>query len=390
LLDLGLPLDAELAAPPPLPPVPGLCEWNPSLVGVLVSHGHPDHWGLATCLPGHPRIYIGKTTARILREAKFFTPMGAGFHAAGFLRDREPFRLGPFRITPYLLDHSAFDAYALLVDAGGRRLLYSGDLRAHGRRAALTERLITDPPPNIDVLLLEGTHVRAERVPAPSSNTEADVETTAADICRGTGTGMVLAAYSAQNVDRMATLYRAARATGRTFVLDLYAASLATAVEDADLPIPGAEDVLIYVPQAQRMKVKHAAEFHRVNALNHARIYPEQLAKRAGELVLTFRASMCRELVRAGCLTNAALLWSMWSGYLYDTRRGDLRRWATERDITLTVAHASGHATVGDLQRVARAVRARQVVPIHTAAPGRFDDLFERVRAHPDGEWWEA
>jgi len=35
--------------------------------------------------------------------------------------------------SPHLVDHSAYDAYALSVEADGQRILYSGDLRAHGR-----------------------------------------------------------------------------------------------------------------------------------------------------------------------------------------------------------------------------------------------------------------
>ena len=59
-------------------------------------------------------------------------------------------------MTPLLTDHSAFDAYMLLVDVDGRRILYSGDFRRHGRKGSLVDRLMADPPPHIDVLLLEG------------------------------------------------------------------------------------------------------------------------------------------------------------------------------------------------------------------------------------------
>ncbi len=72
------------------------------------------------------------------------------------MQDRVPFDLGPFRVTPFLVDHSAYDAYALLVEADGRRLFYSGDFRAHGRKAALLEKLVAAPPAGIDALLLEG------------------------------------------------------------------------------------------------------------------------------------------------------------------------------------------------------------------------------------------
>jgi len=59
----------------------------------------------------------------------------------------------PYRITPFLVDHSAYDAYGLLVESDGKRLFYSGDLRAHGRKATLFELLVAKPPKNIDALL---------------------------------------------------------------------------------------------------------------------------------------------------------------------------------------------------------------------------------------------
>lgn len=86
-------------------------------------------------------------------------------------RPHEAFTAGPFTITPYLTDHSAFDAHMLLVDVGGKRILYSGDFRRVGRKAALVDRLMKNPPPDVDVLLLEGTTLgRTEASPTESAN----------------------------------------------------------------------------------------------------------------------------------------------------------------------------------------------------------------------------
>jgi len=68
----------------------------------------------------------------------------------------------------------------------------------------------------------------------------------------------------------------------------------------------------VYVPQRRRVLVKTSGEFARVNDIRFARILPEELAARAGELVLTFRASMMREIAPAGCLDAATGGWSMW------------------------------------------------------------------------------
>jgi ribonuclease J len=114
VLDVGRPLSAGGATM--LPPVAGFSEDDPSLVGVVISHAHQDHWGLADHLPAAVPIYMGEATHRILTEAAFWSK-GLTVEPAGFLRHRQPIRLGPSTVTPSLNDHSAFDAYSLLVEA---------------------------------------------------------------------------------------------------------------------------------------------------------------------------------------------------------------------------------------------------------------------------------
>lgn len=256
---MGRPLDTPLDELVPLPAIPGLAHGDSSLRGVIISHGHPDHFGLAEQLHPTVPLYIGEPTANILREARFFGASGADLVPKGFLRDAEPLDLGPFRVTPYLVDHSAFDAYALLVEADGRRLLYSGDLRAHGRKSGRFQALVSHPPTDIDVLLLEGTQVgRGLRAP-PGDLSEDDLE----DRCRQLfleTEGMVLVCYSGQNVDRLVSLYRAAKRAGRELVLDLYAATIAAATATATIPQAHWYRIRIYVPQVQRVRVKRSGE----------------------------------------------------------------------------------------------------------------------------------
>lgn len=62
-------------------------------------------------------------------------------------------------LLPYLVDHSAYDAYALLIEADGEKLLYTGDIRMHGKKGILTERLSENLAGDVDVLLMEGTNL---------------------------------------------------------------------------------------------------------------------------------------------------------------------------------------------------------------------------------------
>ncbi len=162
VLDLGRPLTAGWDEEVALPAVPGLAEPDSSLLAVVITHPHLDHYGLVAQVAIDVPVYIGREADALLSAAAFFSPVSAALQPSGHLRDREPLRLGPFTITPFLIDHSGFDAYALLVEADGQRLFYTGDLRGHGRKSRLFDALLASPPRDVDVMVMEGTHVRSD------------------------------------------------------------------------------------------------------------------------------------------------------------------------------------------------------------------------------------
>jgi len=392
LLDLGMPLDAESGDTVLLPPVPGLTEADDNLLGIVLSHPHQDHWGLVPrAKPGVP-LYIGEAAHRILGEGAFFGAGEFDREATGYLVDRQPFDIGPFRITPYLVDHSAFDAYALLVEADGKRFFYTGDFRGHGRKGSLFERLTREPPVSVDVLLTEGTVIAPAGEHRAIGATENEVEQQLVGIF-GDAPGPILVAMSAQNIDRLVSVYRACKRTNRILVVDLYAATIAAATGRSSIPQPGLPNYRVWVPFWQRLQVKNAEEFDRVNWLGCARIYPERLKDIASKAVFLFRASMAKELEEADCLADARIVWSLWSGYLRPPHDGAIRPFLERHNLEPIHCHSSGHAGIDDIKRLVAAIRPGRVVPMHTFGPGRFDEVLDGVAAvelHDDGEWWEV
>jgi len=386
LLDLGMPLDAA-EGEVPLPEVAGLRSEDASLLGVLVSHLHGDHCGLVPfARPGLP-LGMGPTAARILREAEFFTGRPALTDPRWPFVDRQTFRIGPFRITPYQVEHSALDAFALLVEAGGRHLLYSGDLRAHGNDRDPWARLTADPPRDVHALLLEGTQIGDGR--AGEGPSEAELGATLAARFKA-WPGLVLTAWSSQNLDRLRTVYQAAREAGRTLVIDLYTATLARAAGVPGLPVPGADGLAVYCRRRERLQVKEAQAFERVRAVHGVRVFPEELVARAGELVVMVRPSMARELEQVGALEGALAIWSLWRGYLEGPSERRLKEAFDRHGVPLELHHVSGHAYVTDLRRLVDAVRPGRVVPIHTEDPIGYAAALPSVDARPDGAWWQV
>ena len=183
LLDLGLPLDAaDGNAASLMPDVAGLHSPDPALLALVVSHGHADHWGLAPYVGAGLRVIAGAATRRIMDAAAAFVPrptLLAGKDAdRQDLVDQQTIHIGPFALTPFLVDHSAFDAYAMLIEAAGRRLFYTGDIRGHGRKAALFERLLVHPPRPVHAMLMEGSSLGRSQ-PGQAFPSESDIETSA-------------------------------------------------------------------------------------------------------------------------------------------------------------------------------------------------------------------
>lgn len=385
VLDVGLPLEAAPDEAVGLPDIPSLRNPEAGPAAVFISHGHPDHYGLLDQVDRRVPVFMGEGAHHILKEASFFTRSTSIRAPTESLRDQAPLQFGPFVVTPYLADHSGFDAYSLMIKAGGRSVVYTGDLRGHGRKPWAFERLLSVPHP-IHALLLEGTHVRHEEGPGAALS-ETAVEDRSAELFTRTA-GLALVCYSPQNIDRLVTLFKAARRARREFVMDLYAATIASAAGKRTMPEPGWSGVRVYLPQSQRQRVIRTKAFHRVDAIHRHRIYQDELVSRKSDLVFSFRHSMAGELEKADCLDGARCLWSMWPGYLDRERGGGLRSWLDQVGIPLDVIHASGHASVGDLQRLVDALDPERVVPIHTAAPELFADRFPRVERHVDGEWW--
>src|SRR5450756_929090 len=104
--------------------------------------------------------------------------------------------------------------------------------------------------------------------------------------------------------------------TGRTLIVDAYAAEVlkATGYDSIPKPVEGWPNIAIFIPQAQRVALKRKGIAPIVDSYRGFRVWPDNLAEQAPRSVMLFRGWMLKDLKRAGALVGARVFWSQWDG----------------------------------------------------------------------------
>jgi ribonuclease J len=254
----------------------------------------------------------------------------------------------------------------------------------------LFEAMLKRPPKDIDVMLMEGSSL-GRLSDDGQFPTEREIEQRFIESFKSTA-GMVLVACSAQNIDRLVRIYRATKRSGRTLVVDAYAAEVlkATGSEHIPKPVRGWPNIAIYIPHFQRVQIKKKGIAPIVKSYRGFRLWPEQLTEHAPRSVMLFRPWMLRDLDRANAMIDARVIWSQWEGYLKEGPGAELKAECKRRNIPFEIIHTSGHASPRDLKRLAAAVAPKRLIPIHTFERNRFPSLFKNVTLVDDGDWVEV
>jgi ribonuclease J len=334
--------------------------------GLLLTHSHIDHYGLLPYLHESVPIFALKGTKKILEIAHLFRQTAFD---PGRLLEVQPWaalRIQDFLITPYLVDHSAIDACGYLIEGEGKRIFYTGDFRSHGRKGVLFQRMLEEPPNDIDYLILEGTMLGRE---TERLNTEQDIEDNLVEHFQKDG--LCVAAFSSQNIDRFVTFFKACRRTKRTLVVDPYTAHIMYSLKELSPNLPQYDwkdgFKVFFVPNTY---TKRLADNKLLFRYRSSKITIGEIERDSSRLVLKDNARLRRVLERRNLLKDARLIYSMWEGYL------DQDSFWESKSIPIIYEHCSGHAYEQDLVRLVEALKPRYVIPNHTFHPERFKTLF--------------
>jgi len=367
-----------------LPDVSGLYRFdnsNKSLNALLISHPHLDHFGLLHFVNPILPIYMSKGCNKLIELSYYFNEAIFDFTKIELVVPWEPFNIADFTITPYLVDHSGFDALAFLIEAEGKRLFYSGDFRGHGRKHIVFDKIIKDPPKNIDYLLLEGSHIEETD---GDYDTEEAVELGLVELLNNKEK-LYFIATSSQNIDRIVSIYRACKKTDRIFVIDPYTALILEATKSVSFAIPQHDwgnNMKVLFTDSRHTKLLQKDSI--LGRFEKSEVKYEDIIKDKGRYLIKDTFALRNKFDADKNLSNTTLIYSMWKGYLEDDE--ELRNFWNRNGVQIIHAHTSGHAHVADLKKFADALNPETIIPIHTFSPDKFLELFNNVKILNDGE----
>ena len=333
--------------------VEGLNVGKPNFEAIFVTHYHGDHIGMYNKINPEIPIYMGKISYQIFKmlqnrllEAQIISEedIKSIEHFTTF-RVKEQMKIDDITITPFQVDHSAFDAYMFLVECDGKRLLHTGDFRTHGQRGKAVIPTLEKYVKNIDCLICEGTTLSRKReVPM----TEFELQKKAEKIFKENKNNFVMC--SSTNIDRIAAIHKASISSHKLFVCDNYQ-----------------KEILTYVNSISRSDLY---KFNR-NVYSYDKNLDDIMNKN-GFVMLVRDNYLSKNILNK--YPNNKFIYSQWDGYLNPkfTLYKHMQEFVPKDHIYL---HTSGHADYMSIKSVCETVKPKIILPIHGENPEAFKEM---------------
>ena len=287
-----------------------------------------------------------------------------------------------FNLRCFPVDHSIPGACAWGIETSSGWIIYSGDLRLHGKRAELTKRFIKEAAAlRPRTLILEGTNVQRQKNVFEYEVYEKALAAVA------NSEGLVIADFPPRDVDRLLTFLQIAKDTGKKLAIlpkDVYLLKTMALLEP-QIPDIAREDCLVIYQDTIASKYPSLWMRNICQEYESKIVLADDIRSAQDQFILCFSFFDLNELPSICPKVGSLYLFS--SSEPHDEEQEiDFRRlhnWLKHfelRGFGLPVEtggewqipdderglHASGHACGGDLLHVAQEIKPEILIPVHS------------------------
>jgi ribonuclease J len=376
---------------------------QPSLNAVLLSHIHLDHSALISLLDERIPIVCTEITQAYAKALLEVGTRGLETEIYNFKRrplfntrdepvDREfiftdsgkEMEIGGNSITPCSVDHSVLGATAYVIRTSGGTIVYTGDLRFHGKLAKLSEKFAeTAANADPDIMLCEGTRIDETENASEDSVREKSVKTILES------KGLVIADFAFRDLTRLTTFYEIAKETERKLVIskrDAYLMETLSKVPELPFPLPSPKDpnILVYVDRKSTgtYRERDYDTWERKYLDTSSSVRAEQVHEEQEDMIIHLTFFDINELVDIDPSPDAVYIHSASEPHneeqVIDEQR--LNNWLDYFKIKKYQYHASGHASGTDIRQLVEQVKPKVLMPIHTEHKEMFKSFHKNVQ----------
>jgi len=295
-----------------------------------------------------------------------------------------------FNLRCLPVDHSIPGACAWGIETTSGWVVYSGDLRLHGKRAEFTRRFIDEAAGlRPKALVLEGTSVLRETNVSEHEVYENGLKAIASS------NGLVIADFSPRDVDRLLTFLQIARDTGRKLAIlprDAYLLKTMRLLEP-EIPDIAQEDSFAIYQDTIATRAPSLWLRNICREYDSKIVLADDVSSAQDQFILCFSFYDLNELPSIRPRPGSLYVYS--SSEPHDEEQEiDFRRlhnWLKQFELKgfgLPVEsngewqvpdaekglHASGHASGPDLLQIAREIKPEVLIPIHSEYPSFYID----------------
>jgi len=201
---------------------------------------------------------------------------------------------------------------------------------------------------------------------------------------------MTLLHFSAQNIDRLVSFYRASLKTGKIFAIDFYTANILACLKDyAMIPYPSENyaNIRVFFPYWLCRRITQQGEQELMYRYKSYKITRKEISDRSGEIMMMVRPSMLKDFKSIKNIEGATFIYSLWEGYLQDDSMQKMMKFIKKKNMVFYQVHTSGHVEIDTLKEVVKKLKPGKIIPIHTFYPDKYSGLFSRkIEQVSDGE----
>lgn len=354
--------------------IDGLTHGDISKSALLITHYHGDHIGCITKLPKNLPIYMGKVGRDILEKlsnhlksvSKVHHEMTERLQTVRTFTPGYPIKdFGKFIITPIIVDHSAFDAYAFKIKVDGTSVFHTGDFRTHGFRSGVLPDVIKKFIGEVDYVVCEATNISR---PTATSLSEHDLQKEFIELFKNEKNKNHVVYVSSTNIDRLFGLYHAAIKANRVFIIDEYQKEVMDVVTERD-SIWGKSKLYQFLKNHPPM----------VLSISKGEFWMNDKFRKLIEdkgFVLIARSQPRFDKFIANIHGEKQTYLSMWDGYVKEGSETYNECLAKSLGPNYLHKHTSGHCDMNSLRDFFRLLNPKAIIPIHTDKPEEFAQLF--------------